>query len=144
MAPNTDTIECTLIRVAAAVYRITDMIVFETYKKIDEDKHYLVVILQEDDINESVSVFEWGKVPKSILHIYYYVLATSSIEKTDNSYILYGDHIGRFQKHKYTLMKYKEDPRKNNKLQNIFMHNQIDEGVISDICENMKIAKRLV
>jgi hypothetical protein len=94
----------------------------------------MVVILQDDDIKEYVSVFKWGEIPKNVMHIYYYMLATSTIEmNSDNLYVLYGRHIGRFQHHKYTLMTYSSNPTKSNQLHNISFSNEIDKEVLDEI-----------
>lgn len=141
------TIECTLLKVAAAVYSITDMVVFHVYKKISEEKYYLVCVLQEDDIKETVNIFEWDKIPKSVMDIYTYVSSTSVIEVNDDMHILYGNHIGRKKDHKYILMKYIEDPCQQDKLHLITLDTDVDENVMfcyNEICENMKIVKNLV
>lgn len=144
--PNVS-IECTLEKVAAAVYCITDMVVFQVYKTISDDKYYLVVILQQDDINEHVNVFEWEDVPQDIMDIYSYVSSTSVMEQKDDTYILYGNHIGRNKDHKYVLMQYITNPCMDEKLHILSLHENVDENVMkcyTDICENMKIVKKLV
>lgn len=143
-------IECIRIKIAAAVYSITDMVIFEVYKKISEDKYYLVAILQEDEINEKVSIFEWDNIPADIMSIYEYVSSTSILEEQDDICVLYGTHIGRRKNYKYVLTRYAIHPCQEDTMHLLQMHEQNTENTdkdllesYTDILQTMKIVKNL-
>lgn len=139
-------VNCSLLNIAAAVYQITDMIVFHVYTSVeDNSKKYLQVIVQEDEINEKHYVLEWKDIPEEIIEIYKYVNATGSLEYEDDEYILRGNHIGRVKNHNYTLFRMEKNPI--NKIEDIETTGEIDEEdmkVFSEMCENMKIVKKLM
>lgn len=143
-------IECIRVKIAAAVYSITDMVVFEVYKKISEDTYYLVATLQENEFNEKVAVFQWEDIPTDIMDIYDYVTATSVLEQKDDTCILYGTHIGRRNNHKYILAQYLKHPCQEDTLQLLATHKDVTDNdkelmeFYSEICQNMKIVKNLM
>ena len=87
------------------------MIIFELLKNMSDNQLYLSVIIQyNDECDEATSTFEWDKIPKDIFDIYDYVNSTSVLEIQNDEIILYGNHIGRYQNHKYVLTKFIRNP----------------------------------
>ena len=130
------------VHIAGAVYCITDMIIFEVLQKIG-DQYYLYMTIQENEIEEVNFLFRWDEIPKNVMDIYEYVNSTSLLEITGEHYVLYGNHIGRKNNHKYTLCKYINNPLQIVELGEITYPNKNDNELINTIAENMKIVKCL-
>jgi hypothetical protein len=98
------------IHIAAAVYCITDMIIFNVLQKYN-DGYYLHIVIQKNEIEEVSFLYKWCDIPKCIAEMYQYVISKSNIEIDQyNNYVLYGTHIGRSKDYKYTLNRFDYDP----------------------------------
>lgn len=132
------------VHIAGAVYCITDMIVFDVLKKIG-DQYYLHMCIQINEFEEKNFLFRWDEIPNDVSDIYEYVKSTSIVQITPNgSYTLYGDHIARCNSHKYTLIKFPNDPFKIIELD--VEYSELDDEntkFIAEIAENMRIVKVL-
>lgn len=132
------------VHIAGAVYCITDMILFDILKKIG-DQYYLQMCIQINEFEEKRFIFRWDEIPKDVSEIYEYVNVTSVLEATSNgSYILYGNHIGRRQDHKYVLINFLNDPFNNTAVDSDY--SELDDEntkFIAEIADNMRIVKML-
>lgn len=108
------TFECVRTNIASAIYYLTDMIIFETYKDLTNDEVYLCMTITKDDETSVVTtIYKWRDVPKYVMDIYKYVSSTSCLvadSPLPGCYKLYGNHIGRTRDYKMHLASFSQNP----------------------------------
>jgi hypothetical protein len=148
MMTTAHSFECTRTNVAGAIYYLTDMVMFEEYKSLTDNLEYLcVTITKDDETTITTSFFEYKDVPDYVMDIYKYVAGTSRLvpdSPLPGCYKLYGNHIGRVKDYQMHLASYAADPLDAKKLHILqFNANCADDDFIKEICETMKIVKKL-
>lgn len=144
-ANQVNPVDCIKIHMAGAVYCITDMIIFEIYKDIHSMDYYLNVVITQDEMTEYRTIFRWDQIPEDVMEIYDYVNHTSALEINDNSYVLYGTHIGRIHNHKYKLMTSLNEHLNTYEVIDQSFRRDTEQvtNMCKDIAENMRIVKGL-
>ena len=84
-----------LVHMVGALYESTDMALFQLFKNKNNSTYLLVIVIQINEIEEKIYIYDWYSVPKYIYNIYIKLCSYSNIEFKDNLYILYGPHLNK-------------------------------------------------
>ena len=139
-------VECVSCNIAAASYCCTDIIVFKKYISLVSGDTYLKTVITINDIFEKSATFEWDDIPEYVKSIFTYVSQTSSLEKHQDDYKLFGNHIGRSSDYKYLLATFHINPLDDGKMELLEVVENIDDKLLQmlkDINSNMQRVKCL-
>lgn len=99
-----------VINMIAAVWYLTDMIIFNV---LDDKKNNITVVevcITINDFEENVFTIPFNSMDPMLKTIYNYVFAKSNLTFDNDKFTLIGTHIGRKRDYKYTMFNLDKNP----------------------------------
>lgn len=88
----------------AAVYSVTDMIIFKVMEDEFTQTCIVEVCITIDDINDTCFTIPFSEMDEALLNVYNFVKSKSSMEVVDGTSLsVRGTHIGRAREYNYSL-----------------------------------------
>lgn len=129
--------------IVAALYCITDMIIFKVMEDIYTGEKIVSVCITINDVNDTTFVVPFDSMDSALVNIYNYVKSKSLNVFDDGIYFIRGTHICRQAERNYSLFSYQGNPIGDTTDYTIMFPDGEQIGIYEDINRNMIAAKRL-